>query len=326
MAGIADISLALPQKTDSVDQIAKSLSLTSSDVRFFKRFLGLDRFCFDPDFSRQQMLGQALSQLCLRQPGLRQATNFIVLCTTLPTTGVLGETLLSELAATHFDHPPITYCLSMGHCATGLLALKIAQSCLAEGQYGVVLIGEKAFHQHVRLIKDTTIMGEAAVAVSVGFCDESLKLVSFSHLQDGLVSIAEGYPDQSVPNLSDSDSYYQMICDAMLDAVQGHLPIGDVNWIVPHNVNKISWMKIASRLGIHRERVFTRNIRRYGHCFGADPFLNTLTLLSEGLANQGDYLLLVSAGLGVSICAVLVQVTSCVPWIGNPLVPTYQES
>lgn len=308
MISIQNISVAFPDENDSVEEIANTLSLNTIDVRFFKRFLGLNSFYFDPSLTRKQLLVRAVSQLCEQQPKLLTQTQFLAHCTTLPTTSIIGKDDLEEIATNCFDVRPISFSLSMGHCATGLLSLDVAASILESKKFGIVLVGEKAFHPNIRLIKNTTIMGEAAVAFSVRLSDGGLKILRSCFRHDGRKSISEGRPSSQPENALNNDDYYQLICETMRDAVRGIIAFENIDWVIPHNVNLTSWVTISKLVGIDRNRVFTDNINKYGHCFGADPFINVCTLFNMGVLDSGNTLLLVSAGLGATVCAALIHV------------------
>ena len=75
--------------------------------------------------------------------------------------------------------------------------------------------------------------------------------------------------------------------------------------MLPHNVNINVWLKAIKRLGVDRERIQLSNIGRYGHCFGADVFMNLADVRSS-LAS-GDYYLMASAAVGGAFGATLLQ-------------------
>ena len=58
-------------------------------------------------------------------------------------------------------------------------------------------------------------------------------------------------------------------------------------------------------MGIPAERVYLDNVGRYGHCFGADVFVNFATVRDS--LEPGDYCLMVSAGVGDSYGAALIR-------------------
>jgi 3-oxoacyl-[acyl-carrier-protein] synthase-3 len=89
-----------------------------------------------------------------------------------------------------------------------------------------------------------------------------------------------------------------------------HVGLDDVRYVFPHNVNEASWRRIALSLGTSPDKIYLRNIPRYGHCFGADPFVSVLDALEEGTLAIGDMVLLISAGLGGTVSTALLSVSS----------------
>ena len=84
---------------------------------------------------------------------------------------------------------------------------------------------------------------------------------------------------------------------------------GDIDYVIPHNVNINTWKKLADKLSIAMERVFMNNLSRYAHCFGGDMFINLASLyehLDDGAPPVNC--LVVSAGIGASFGAAVVQI------------------
>ncbi|WP_253073651.1 3-oxoacyl-[acyl-carrier-protein] synthase III C-terminal domain-containing protein [Sodalis ligni] len=49
---------------------------------------------------------------------------------------------------------------------------------------------------------------------------------------------------------------------------------------------------------------------RYGHCFGADPYLNLATLIRQQRLSRGDKVMLVSVGLGATFSSLLLELSA----------------
>lgn len=81
-----------------------------------------------------------------------------------------------------------------------------------------------------------------------------------------------------------------------------------VDWIAPHNVNLASWHRLAQLMHFPREKIFLENVPRYGHCFGADPFINLHQLQQQQRLHKGDTVLLISVGLGATYSSLLIEI------------------
>jgi 3-oxoacyl-[acyl-carrier-protein] synthase-3 len=101
----------------------------------------------------------------------------------------------------------------------------------------------------------------------------------------------------------------QSLTDAMRAAVEdsGCDP-AEIALVVPHNVNRLSWPGISRQLGIPKGRTFLDNVRRYAHCYSADPFINLAEVLRTGRVRPGEVVLLVSAGVGAAFACTVVRI------------------
>jgi 3-oxoacyl-[acyl-carrier-protein] synthase-3 len=102
--------------------------------------------------------------------------------------------------------------------------------------------------------------------------------------------------------------YPTAVADVAREAVAAAgLTIADVAMVLPHNVNKISWVRASGALGIPRDKIFLGNVGTTGHCFCADPFLNHHAANGLGLLAPGSCYLMISVGLGSTFSAMVFQ-------------------
>jgi 3-oxoacyl-[acyl-carrier-protein] synthase-3 len=94
--------------------------------------------------------------------------------------------------------------------------------------------------------------------------------------------------------------------------------IGDVDLFVPHQANLRIIDAAASKLGIARDRVYT-NLQKYGNTSCASIPLCLSGARAEGRLHQGDLVLLMGFGAGLSWGACLME------W-GHTVVPGPQET
>jgi len=104
---------------------------------------------------------------------------------------------------------------------------------------------------------------------------------------------------------------YQINVDKVVDSclAKANLSRDDIDVVLPHNVNVQTWKKLTTKLGISIDKVYTKNIARYGHCFGGDLFVNLNDLYNE-LDNQTSVTCLaVAAGIGASFGATIFGIS-----------------
>lgn len=300
---IRAMAAAIPETSQTVAEAAAELGMTPVQTKMFGRLFGLRDLPIDPDQSLPMLLMQALSNLADKAPDDVARARYVMHCHTIPNVRLPGpgiDIALPEAAE--------AMSVTMAHCASGLLALDLLDVLLNPGQTAVILVGEKAFHPRVRVIEDTTIiiMSEGAVAVLVTAGPGRWQVRGTHVTHAGQFALSRGYPDEE-PELT--DNYVGFVADHITDALTRlDCAPEDLKMILPHNVNMVSWANIAKALDLPMASIFTRNIPRLGHCFGADPFLNLISADEEPGFAPGDRILCVSVGMGMSAASTLIEI------------------
>ncbi|SLM65074.1 MULTISPECIES: 3-oxoacyl-[acyl-carrier-protein] synthase III C-terminal domain-containing protein [Dickeya] len=300
------IEVSFPPVVQSLSEVAGEVGLNPLDIRMFERFYGLRRFHGGPG-TLDDLLTPVIVQMQASQPQAFAAISHVVHCHTVPGVRVFEHASHSPAWLSHFPAHVEFASLTMGHCATPLTAADWLLKQLAPDEFGLMLIGEKAFHPRVKLIRDTTLMGEAACAVLLSRRGRGPAILSRYTGQDGRFSVQTGF---DADETSDFGQHYIDFTRQHLYAAldKAGLNIRELDWIAPHNVNRSSWHRLAQLLPFPRERIFLDNISVYGHCFGADPFINLRQLQQQQALHTGDKVLLVSVGLGATYSSLLVQI------------------
>ncbi|WP_299961145.1 3-oxoacyl-[acyl-carrier-protein] synthase III C-terminal domain-containing protein [uncultured Roseobacter sp.] len=307
MLTLLDLQLCFPARVERLDDIAGDLCLSHEQHQMFGRFFGFDRFHCDPGQSLHGLLGEAARDLLARNAGADARLSHVIHCHTLPTTSIIdgahGETL-----AAFSRHETDVFSVAMGHCATGLSAFNLLEGLLTEDDVALVLIGEKAFHPIIRVIENATIMGEAACAILVGRGNGPYQVIASATHHDGRFAILKGVPHDPSQDGFET-AYVDFACDSILRALDGFgIGVADLRRILPHNVNIPSWAKITKKLGIGLDQVELSTLPHYGHCFGADPFINLQHARKREAIGTSDLVLLFSIGLGATASSALISV------------------
>ncbi|RNM08885.1 3-oxoacyl-[acyl-carrier-protein] synthase III C-terminal domain-containing protein [Dickeya undicola] len=303
---IEAIEVAFPPEVQSLDEIAQEVGLTRLDVRMFDRFYGLRRFHGGPG-TLDELLTPVVDQMQHNQPQAFAAISHVVHCHTVPCVRVFETVSQTPSWLARFSPQTEFASLTMGHCATPLTAAEWLLKQLSPNNFGLILIGEKAFHPKVRLIKDTTLMGEAACAVLLSRQGNGPTILSRYTGQDGRFSIQKGTDEHEASDFG--QHYIDFTCQHLQAALdKAGITIDCIDWIAPHNVNLSSWHRLAQLMNFPREKIFLENVPRYGHCFGADPFINLRQLQQQQRLRKGDIVLLVSVGLGATYSSLLIKI------------------
>ncbi|MFG3052741.1 3-oxoacyl-[acyl-carrier-protein] synthase III C-terminal domain-containing protein [Kitasatospora sp. NPDC048239] len=308
MTSLAAVSSYLPP-TIPVEQLREPLGLTDQQVRRFTRLYGLDRICQAPAQSEAELLTAAAQKL-EALAGQEDRVRYVVRAKGLRTTAPYPVSPLRQVREALGLHRAAVFSVADHGCATGLLAVDAAGTLLAaDGDpdaLALVLAGDKTFTPFSQWVEDVSIMGEGVSAVLVGAGGGRDRVLGYHARIHGR---EDGVIDLDPEGARDAKRIYQ---DAMAEVVLGALDqaglgIADLDLVLPHNVNRVSWTVAAAHLGIPRDRIFLENIARTGHCFCADPFINYQSARELGLLRPGDRYLMTSAGLGQSFAAMVLE-------------------
>ncbi len=307
MLSILDLAVAFPDRIEKLACLSEELALSRNQMRMYDRFFGFESFHCDHGEPLDRLLSRVVDTIRGRNPQLFEALDHVAYCHTLPSTTVLdGRT--GAILAPFAERGAEVFSATMNHCATGVGMLGVFDQLLGDNEVGLILIGEKAFHPAMRVIENTTIMGEAAAAVLVGRGPGAYRMVgSFTRHapsfwkntglrgENYLDGFEEAYLDLASGTLRDAMTWFGRDLDAL-------------RWIMPHNVNAPSWYQIAERVGLDRHKLQLATIGGCGHCFGADPFINLCHGAHTGALRPGDEIMLFSVGLGATASCALLQV------------------
>jgi 3-oxoacyl-[acyl-carrier-protein] synthase III len=307
MFDILDIRVALPERLQTIEDASEELFLSSKDRRMYARFFGLETFPRDSGQTLNAMMGHACAKLAEATGFTKEDLDLVIYCHTLMSIGPIHQDMVLPFAMFTTDRNE-AFSVTMNHCATAVSVLEMIDLLLPETGVSLVIIGDKGFHPVLREIKNTTIMGESAVAMLV-----SRSVGKFRHVvthterrcryavMTGLIGAAE--------ELGFAKEYVGFVADCIAKTLhRAKLKIEQIKLVLPHNVNLPSWEQISESAGALSDQIYLKNVPRYGHTFNADPYLNLVDAALEGQLQTGDYILLVSVGLGATASSAILQV------------------
>ncbi|MEV7467356.1 3-oxoacyl-[acyl-carrier-protein] synthase III C-terminal domain-containing protein [Streptomyces kronopolitis] len=310
MTSFAAVSAFLPPSVP-ISDLREDSPLDARQVRRFQRFYGLSAVVRAPELDEEGLLLAAASKL----DGLRgqeERVRYLVQARTFPSSRPDPTAALRRIGAELGLSDPVAFAVTGQACASGLEAVHICGRLLAaDGDpdaLALVLAGEKNFTPIARCVPRSNVGGEAAAAVLVregraGDTDEVLGRATrtYGRFHDEVVT---GEPSSAEFN----KLYTEALGEVMLAACENSgIAFDDIDLIIPHNVNTISWHAVADQLDLPWERIFLDNIPVTGHCFSADPFVNYGTAGQLGRLRPGGRYLLTAVGLGATFSAMVVQ-------------------
>ena len=315
MMALDAVSAYVPATRVPIETMAGRLGLSERQIKLFRRFHGLGDIALAPGMPLDELLLAAARGL-RELPDRRHQVRFVVYARAMPVVVPYPDNPLHAVSrALGLEHA-LTFTVTQQSCASGLLAIDLAGRLLAaenagrpgdpDGALALVLTGEKTFTPHAQFIPGTSVFGEAAGACLISSAGKQDRVLSYACAQRG------EFDDNWRPeNLSQFQQEYRPeLARVIRQAVrEAGLDLDDIRLVLPHNVNVITWQRLALLLGLPLDRVLLRNVATHGHLFCADVFANYQTARALGLLRPGDCYLAaaVGAGYGATFAAMVLQ-------------------
>jgi 3-oxoacyl-[acyl-carrier-protein] synthase-3 len=307
---LADVASYLPARRVSIDEFLSGHGFTESRIRLHERYFGFSEIRLDPEATLAQDLVAAAGAL----PSLDQVRDrirYVIHGRTMPVVAPYPVNALQEARQKlGLDHAS-AFSLTQHACASSLLAVDLAGRLLARSgdEDGLVLVlsGEKAFTSCAQVIVNSGVMGEGTAAVLVGLHGSRDRMLSYAtqtygEFHDGAWLSAEA--EERFQNL-----YPSALAQVIRAAVErAGLRLDEIELILPHNVNRMSWLRVLRELGLRgTDALFLENLPHTGHCFGADAFVNYRTARDQGRLQPGHRYVMTAVGLGATFSAMTFE-------------------
>jgi 3-oxoacyl-[acyl-carrier-protein] synthase III len=298
----------LPERSVRIDDLAEQLGLRRAEIGVFRKIYGLDRLRFEPEGGLFELVLPAARQAVRALPE-GQRISYVIYAHTMQTLTPpdvdAARVIRDELGLPQAE----AFALTQQACVSSLGAVDLAGELLRseapEGAYALIVTGERAYSPKVQLIPNSSIMAEAAAAclVTVDGAGDQVR----SHMTRTLGKYAAGL-EMSKPDAQEFGKVYGAVLgEVILEAVErAGLAFDDIDLVIPHNVNTVSWRQTIKEMGADPERFFLENIPLYSHLFSSDVFVNYTTLREQGRLVDGRHYVLVSVGLGATFGAMVI--------------------
>ncbi len=224
-------------------------------------------------------------------------------------------------------------------CTGFVYALATAHQFIATGTYDKVLvIGAEIISRFLDWEDRTTcvLFGDGAGAVVLQASDAPTGLLSFVLGSDGskhdaLIVPGGGSRHPCSQEVLDKGMQYikmdgrrvlrfavETPVEAAVQAMQGSgLSVDDIALLIPHQVNLRLTQSLAQSLGLPMEKVYV-NLDRYGNTSAAAIPIALCEAMEEGRVKEGDNILLLGFGAGLTWAAAVVKVgvpeAWAIPW------------
>lgn len=292
----------LPDTAVDVPGYLRECGLTEDRARLYQHYFGFSEIRLAPEATLAQQLTAAAAGLADLD-----RVRYVIQARTMPVVALYPANPLAEVCASLGLRHAQAFTLTQHACASALVAVDLAGRLLADDPdaLALVLTGEKAYMS--RFLTDTSVMGEGAVAILVQHGGEHDEVLGFARRTYGEFHAGSLMPVEY--NESYKNLYPVALADVMREAVdRAGLDVDDIALVLPHNVNRMSWVRVLKKLGITGSgRLFLDNLPVFGHCFGADCFLNYRTAVDQGRLRPGDHYMMTSVGINSTFAAMVLR-------------------
>ncbi|WPN96661.1 3-oxoacyl-ACP synthase [Pseudomonas sp. MUP55] len=228
----------------------------------------------------------------------------------------LGCDLADEIRR-FMDRPQVEFfSVSQASCASALVGLKFLDAKLSAAQArqedvcGLLITGEKCFHDTVQYVDQNGYFGEAfcATLVSAQPIPGAVRVGALHVQQLAAYATRTHSTDRASEN-----AYDHAFIPTMLDTVQtvlqqaGRRP-DELRTLIPYHISPPTFDRIADGAAFARDIIYRRHLYQLGHCFCSDAFLNLQSLLAQrDRAVAVHPILAVASGIAGTFAAIVLE-------------------
>jgi len=318
MIGISALGYYLPPEERSVDELVAS-GQTTSDAAKLRQF-GFRKIRVAGPESVVDMAALAVDDLRRRSAFDLERVDLLLSAGGLATSSVVApedampwQERVDPLPLFRFPGPclqgrlgiPNASVIGIGQlaCNSFQATLRIARAMiLAEPSVDHVLcVAADRFPAGARREVVYNLMSDGACAAVVSRGHDSNRILATTQITRG------AYWDSSISHDQLIAAYFPLARRAILEAVSAAgLRVGEIDHLIPHNLNIKSWEILAQVVGIPLDRIYTANIAAFGHAVATDNIINYLHALESGRIARGDKVAMFVMGFGAHwSCTVL---------------------
>lgn len=307
MTALEAVASYLPAGRTPIEPFLDDLGI-GDQVDLYRRFYGFAEVRQEPGTIVDLMRATLSTMDELR--GREHRVRYLVQANTIqlgaPFPGTALRQVREEFGLAHAS----AFSVTQHACASGLLAVDVCGKLLSGGAdpdaLGLVLAGEKTFTGVAKLIPNSAVMGEGMAAILVSAGGSRDRLLGYTARTYGEFDTAPYWPDDLAAKFD--EIYTSALIEVVLAAIdRAGLSVPDIALVLPHNVNRMSWFRLAREIDLPADRIFMDNQPELGHCFCADPFINYRTARDNGRLRPGDHYVMTSVGVGATFGAMVFR-------------------
>jgi 3-oxoacyl-[acyl-carrier-protein] synthase-3 len=187
-------------------------------------------------------------------------------------------------------------------CTAMLGSLALARLMIAgdPAVHRVLCVTADRFPEQSLYEQAYNLISDGAAACVVSSEPEGYRLRAAHALTNGALSLASD--DETVGSFFNYS--HRVIHETVAKA---GMTMGDIDWIVPQNTNRVAWQILSKLLPFDPERVYHPTLPDVGHVISGDNIINMKHLVESDQVKPGENVLLFMAGYGLNWQAVILE-------------------
>jgi 3-oxoacyl-[acyl-carrier-protein] synthase-3 len=306
--GIIGTSYYLPPEPLSVDQLSEQVGFADGKREFYRDIQGLETVYWGRGETPFQMAYKAAKNLLDTYQVDPLSIDALIIYHTFFVISLEPRTLIGELQEKLGLRRAIGFAASGQHCASFVGALRLGKDMITTGSANrVLLVGTDSFLGSLnREMEGMSLQSEGSSAALLEAGATKNRIAGLADHIDGSFFRGIAWDDR------DKQRFNLIYCLCWKRLVEGlvkrlGLTMDDISLIVPHNINRPSWMQVLHHLRYPAHKFFDANIPRCGHVCSSDLVINLTDAAAQGRLRKDDYVLLLTAGMGAGWGAIALQ-------------------
>jgi len=308
MLYINDASCFIPDRFRNIEEVGELLGIHKNHIKVYRKMYGIENIPTALDMPLHNFIKKPIEQLIKKNKLNKDHIKYLIHCHTAKVISPFLTSIIRNVREDLCLHNANAFAISVNNCASTITSLELMQHVLQkdETSKAIIIAGDYAFTHVLQIIPNTSILGDASSAILVSRKGEKNKLLSISTQTEG--KYAKGIWLSTLEASDFETRYAHLLSSVMLNAIhKAGITQDKIKIIIPHNVNLPSWKRVANYLKISLDKIYLKNIKHYSHCFGADIFINLVSIDRENILQAGDYYVMATVGLGAVFAAAVFQ-------------------
>lgn len=304
MLHMNDATYFIPDTYLDVEEAGKLLDLDEAHIKVYKKIYGIEKIPIASGIRFSDFVKRPIEELIQKNKLDKKSIKYLIHCHTAKIIVPFGDSLIRQVKNELELDEAIAFGASVNNCASTIATIEMLSHVFAhqDSCNAILVCADYAFTPVLKLIPNTSILGEGSAAILLNKQGNKNKLIATS------INIVGEYahgiwlsPEKA--RLFEME-YAHLFSAVILSAIKkAGLQKDQVKLIIPHNVNIPSWKRVATAMDIELKKIYLDNIKKYSHCFGADIFINYVSAEMQNRLNPGDYYVMATVGLGAVFAA-----------------------